>query len=192
MKTISALGLLAVVVASSASAATRVTSAFGTRVDPIDGHLRVHRGVDLAVPTGTPVMAAADGVVRLTGRHGGYGNLVEVRHADGSTTRYAHLSEILVSPGQPVAQGQLIARVGATGRTTGAHLHFEYRVGGVAVDPLAHLAPAASRLRQPSGRTDPPEEPVEGYRSHFAAARSAASATDGLPGGDDVQRTMAQ
>ncbi len=170
--------------ASAAGADMRVTSSFGARVDPIDGHRGVHRGVDMAVPAGTPVLAAADGVVRLAGRHGGYGNLVEVRHADGSETRYAHLSAILVRAGEPVAQGQLIARAGATGRATGAHLHFEYRVGGVAVDPLAHLG-----LRP---RLDSPEGPVAVHRSRFAAARVEGSASEGLPGGDDVQRALGQ
>jgi murein DD-endopeptidase MepM/ murein hydrolase activator NlpD len=187
MKIVLALGLSLSAVAP-AEGAMRVTSSFGSRIDPVDGHRGVHRGVDMAVPTGTPVLAAADGVVRLTGWHGGYGNLVEVRHADGSTTRYAHLSAILVHPGEPVAQGQLIARVGATGRATGAHLHFEYRVGGVAVDPLAYLG-AAPRI---GPRLDSPEEPMDVHRSRFAAARSGEAAADGLPGGDDVQRALAQ
>ena len=166
----------------------RVTSSFGARVDPIDGHRGVHRGVDMAVPAGTPVLAAADGVVRLAGRHGGYGNLVEVRHADGSETRYAHLSAILVRAGEPVTQGQVIARAGATGRVTGAHLHFEYRVAGVAVDPLAHLG-GAPRGEMPEAA---PKESGAVHRSRFAAARSGGVAGDGLPGGEDVQRRLGQ
>lgn len=168
--------------ASAAWADIRVTSSFGTRVDPIDGHRGVHRGVDMAVPTGTPVLAAAAGVVRLAGRHGGYGNLVELRHADGSATRYAHLSAILVRAGEPVAQGQLIARAGATGRATGAHLHFEYRVGGVAVDPLAHIG-----VRP---RADDTDAPVAVHRSRFASARLGGVAGEELPVGDDVQRAL--
>lgn len=173
--------------ATAAGADMRVTSSFGARVDPIDGHRGVHRGVDMAVPAGTPVLAAADGVVRIAGRHGGYGNLVEVRHADGSETRYAHLSAILVRAGEPVAQGQVIARAGATGRATGAHLHFEYRVGGVAVDPLAHLG-RAPRRETPEA----PEAPEAGHRSRFATVRSDSVASDGLPSGDDVQRRLGQ
>jgi len=166
--------------ATAARADIRVSSSFGARVDPIDGHRGVHRGVDMAVPTGTPVLAAADGVVRRAGRHGGYGNLVELRHRDGSITRYAHLSTILVRMGETVAQGQPIARAGATGRATGAHLHFEYRVGGVAVDPLAHLGVTP--------RADVPDARPAVHRSRFSAAGAGGASGDGLPDGGDVQR----
>lgn len=170
--------------ATVAGADVRVTSSFGARVDPIDGRRGVHRGVDMAARTGTPVLAAADGVVRRAGRHGGYGNLVELRHGDGSVTRYGHLSMILVHQGETVARGQLIARAGATGRTTGAHLHFEYRVDGVAVDPLAHLGVTP--------RGDAPDEPLAVHRSRFAAVRAGALSDDGLPVGDDMQRALDQ
>lgn len=102
---------------------------------------RMHRGVDIAGPVGTPVMAAAPGVVVTSGwNSGGYGNLVDIRHADGSLTRYAHNSRLLVRPGQQVAQGQQIAEMGSTGYSTGPHLHFEVHLPDQGtVNPIAYL-----------------------------------------------------
>mgnify|MGYP001791052850 FL=1 len=102
---------------------------------------RMHRGVDIAAPVGTPIVAAAPGVVERSGwNSGGYGNLVDIRHPDGSMTRYAHNSRLLVRPGQRVSQGEQIAEMGSTGYSTGPHLHFEIHVaGGGTVNPMAHL-----------------------------------------------------
>ncbi|NJL10210.1 MAG: M23 family metallopeptidase [Calothrix sp. SM1_7_51] len=102
---------------------------------------RMHRGIDIAAPTGTPIYAVADGVVEKAGwNNGGFGNLVEVRHADGTMTRYAHNSRILVQTGQQVRQGQNISLMGSTGFSTGPHLHFEiHRSGKGAVNPIAFL-----------------------------------------------------
>jgi murein DD-endopeptidase MepM/ murein hydrolase activator NlpD len=99
----------------------------------------MHKGVDFAAPSGTPVHVSADGVVRSAGRHGGYGNLVAVRHAAGIVTKYAHLSRIAdgVKPGAAVRQGMVIGYVGSTGFSTGPHLHYEVLRQGVAVNPLA-------------------------------------------------------
>ncbi len=96
--------------------------------------------MDIAVPTGTTVSAAAEGTVVFAGRKGGYGNLVIVEHPDGRETRYAHLSSISVTAGDPVTQGQPIALSGSTGKSTGPHLHFEIREDGVAVDPRQFLS----------------------------------------------------
>jgi murein DD-endopeptidase MepM/ murein hydrolase activator NlpD len=117
--------------------AGRVGSGFGMRVHPITRVRRLHAGVDIGAPTGTPIVAAAAGVVTSAGRAGGYGNLVKIDHGGGVETRYAHASVLLVRAGQRVERGQLIARVGSTGLSTGPHLHFEVRVGGQPVDPLA-------------------------------------------------------
>lgn len=114
-----------------------VTSRFGMRRHPTLGGGRMHSGVDLAAPTGSPVVAAADGVVAYADWKGSYGLLVTLRHASGFETRFAHLSRVLVSPGQQVVRGQLLGLVGSTGRSTGAHLHYEVRQNGMAVDPLA-------------------------------------------------------
>jgi len=113
------------------------TSGFGPRWG------RMHRGIDIAAPTGTPIYAAADGVVVSAGwNRGGYGKLVDIRHADGTLTRYAHNSKILVRKGQRVQQGQTISKMGSTGFSTGPHLHFEIRKGGTkAVNPIAFLPP---------------------------------------------------
>ncbi len=116
-------------------AAGKLTSKYGRRWG------RMHKGIDIAGPVGTPINAAADGTVISAGWHsGGYGNLVEIKHGDGTTTRYAHNSRISVSVGQTVRQGQLLAAMGSTGNSTGSHLHFEIRhTGGSAVNPIAHL-----------------------------------------------------
>jgi murein DD-endopeptidase MepM/ murein hydrolase activator NlpD len=112
-----------------------VTSAFGPRHDPFDGHLTRHEGVDLAGDEGAEVRAPRGGVVRRAGERGGYGQALEIDHGDGVTTLYGHASELLVREGDRVDPGQPILRVGSTGRATGAHLHFEVRVGGRPVDP---------------------------------------------------------
>ena len=113
----------------------RVSSDFGLRSDPMGkGHAH-HSGLDLAAPEGTPVLAVKGGVVRRAGEAGGYGNLVEIDHGDGVTTRYAHQESLRVAPGQRVEAGEVICTVGSTGRSTGPHLHLEVRVDGEAVDP---------------------------------------------------------
>ena len=118
-----------------------VTSPFGWRTHPISYQWAFHSGVDWYAPMGTPVKASAGGTVVRAGWYGAYGNCVDVRHADGSLTRYAHLSGFAVSYGQVVNQGQVIAYVGSTGVSTGAHLHFELHYGweGNYKDPLAYV-----------------------------------------------------
>jgi murein DD-endopeptidase MepM/ murein hydrolase activator NlpD len=110
-----------------------VVSGFGMRWG------RLHEGIDITVPTGTPIWAAAAGTVIHAGWLGGYGNLVVVDHGNGLATAYAHASAILVAVGQQVAQGETVALVGSTGNSSGPHLHFEVRVNGIAVDPLLYL-----------------------------------------------------
>ena len=113
----------------------RISSSFArARRHPVLGITRRHQGTDYAASPGTPVMAAGDGVVLRAGRAGGYGNLIELRHRNGITTRYAHLSRILTKVGARVTQGQQIGKVGATGLASGPHLHYEFRVNGVAKD----------------------------------------------------------
>ncbi len=113
----------------------RISSSFNrSRRHPILGFARRHEGTDYAADYGTPVLAAGDGTVLQAGWSGGFGNLIEVRHANGITTRYGHLSSIAVRRGARVSQGQVIGRVGSSGLATGAHLHYEFRVNGVARD----------------------------------------------------------
>lgn len=118
-------------------AARALTSRFGMRSHPILGGHRMHSGVDLAAPTGTPVSASGAGVVTYAGWSGGYGLLVTVDHGNGMQTRFAHLSRLKVSAGQKVARGQVLGLVGSTGRSTAPHLHYEMRQNGRAIDPLA-------------------------------------------------------
>lgn len=117
----------------------RLTSLFGRRIHPIYGTPDFHTGIDFGVPVGTEVHAAAAGKVSFAGWQGGYGLLVVIDHGDGLSTYYAHLSEALVEVGQFVEQGQVIALTGNTGLSTGPHLHFEIRLHGRPVDPLAWL-----------------------------------------------------
>jgi len=114
----------------------RLSSRFGHRADPFDGDHRMHRGVDIAAPAGTPIRAAEGGTVTLAAERSGYGRVVVVDHGDGSSALYAHCQDLHVSPGQAVRAGQPIATVGSTGRSTGPHLHFELRSGGEVVDPV--------------------------------------------------------
>lgn len=145
------------------AAGPRIRSTFGPRLDPFDGTLRQHRGVDVAASEGAIVRAAAAGSVRFAGEASGYGNLVIVDHGDGLETRYAHCRSLSVRPGERVEAGQALGEVGATGRATGPHLHFEVREHGSAVDPLAHLdSPQhlVQEIRQ--GVRDGDEPPSEG------------------------------
>jgi murein DD-endopeptidase MepM/ murein hydrolase activator NlpD len=127
----------------------RVTSGFGlARMHPILRRVLPHTGVDYAAPHGTPIRATADGTVSIAGPSGGYGNLVELQHANGYATRYAHLARIAagVAIGTPVRQGEVIGFVGMTGLATGPHLHYEVRRQGRAVDPAGislAMGPAA-------------------------------------------------
>jgi len=113
----------------------RISSRFGLRPDPWSGKTRFHKGVDITATAGTPVKAAGAGKVAFSGWAEGYGNLVTIDHGDGSVTRYGHNGANLVQAGDAVAAGQEIARVGSTGRATGAHLHFEIERYGETVDP---------------------------------------------------------
>jgi murein DD-endopeptidase MepM/ murein hydrolase activator NlpD len=119
--------------------AARISSGFGMRRHPILGYSRMHRGVDFAAPTGTPVYAAGEGTVAFAGWRGDYGRTVIVHHAGGISTLYAHLSTIPagIRPGARVRQGQVIGRVGSTGLSTGPHLHYEVHRNNVAVNPAS-------------------------------------------------------
>ncbi|HTY98416.1 MAG TPA: M23 family metallopeptidase [Rhodocyclaceae bacterium] len=119
-------------------------SGYGWRMDPFTGEVAMHEGVDFQAEVGTPIKAAAAGVVIVVERHPQYGNLVEIDHGNGLTTRYAHSSKVFTQVGAFVKRGQKIAEVGTTGRSTGPHLHFEVRVNGVAHNPNEFLRLAQS------------------------------------------------
>lgn len=146
--------------------AVTFTSGFGVRSDPFRGGAAMHAGVDIPGPIGTAIYATADGIVGRAQWANGYGNLVELNHGQGIQTRYGHLSQILVQPGARVTRGQLIAKMGSTGRSTGSHLHYEVRLDGHAVNPMPFLQSASYLMAMQ------------------ARARGAAVAMGGPQGGD--------
>jgi len=132
-------GVIAVPSAQPVSTTHKFTSGFGVRSDPFRGTAAMHAGIDLAGPLGTPVYATADGVIGRAGWANGYGKLIEIDHGKGLQTRFGHLSEILVAANTRVKRGQLIGKMGSTGRSTGSHLHYEVRIDGRAVNPIPFL-----------------------------------------------------
>ncbi len=128
--------------ATPVKAGYRFTSEFGFRRDPKTGGRRMHKGVDFAAGIGTPLYATADGVVVHAGWSSGYGRLVKIQHEFGIETRYAHMSKMRVKSGQRVSRGQHIGDMGASGRVTGVHLHYEVLVGGEAVNPMIYIKAA--------------------------------------------------
>lgn len=129
----------------------RMSSPFGWRLHPITRTSRLHAGLDFAAPKGTPIYAASNGVVSSAGYVNGYGYLIEIDHGAGVTTVYAHNSENLVEAGDIVSRRQMIARVGNTGNSTGAHLHFEVRLDSVPIDPMLVLGKDLSDIQVPAG-----------------------------------------
>ncbi|GJJ00321.1 hypothetical protein RugamoR64_08590 [Duganella rhizosphaerae] len=116
---------------------SRISSGFAMRVHPISGQWKAHKGIDFPAPTGTPIRASGDGVIDFAGTQNGYGNFVMIKHWANYTTAYAHMSRFApgIKKGSKVSQGDVIGYVGTTGWSTGAHLHYEFRVGGEAKDP---------------------------------------------------------
>ncbi|MDP2108838.1 MAG: M23 family metallopeptidase, partial [Rhodocyclaceae bacterium] len=108
----------------------------------------MHEGIDFMAEPGTPILAAAAGIVQVAERHPQYGNMVDIDHGNDLLTRYAHALQVFVKPGEFVKRGQKIATVGSTGRSTGPHLHFEVRVGGVAQNPMRFLNQRDALLAQ--------------------------------------------
>jgi murein DD-endopeptidase MepM/ murein hydrolase activator NlpD len=128
---------------------SKVTSSFGRRVHPVIGSWHTHKGVDLGAPTGTPVRATSDGEVSFIGRYGGYGKMIVLKHRNDISTAYAHLNAFTpgLSVGEAVRQGEVIGEVGATGRVTAPHLHYEVRLNDVAQDPATMSLPSSEPLK---------------------------------------------
>ncbi len=122
-----------------------ITSRFGVRTDPFRRRPAMHTGIDFRAPSGQPARATAAGKVISAGYEGGYGNMVEIDHGGGITTRFAHLSKIIAKKGQTIAKGDVVGNTGNTGRSTGPHLHYEIRVNGKAIDPMTFIK-AGERL----------------------------------------------
>ena len=132
-----------------AKSGTYITSGYGVREHPIYGIEKKHTGIDIGnAGFGAPVIAAADGVVTMAGRYGGYGNCVIVNHGNGISTLYGHGQAILTEVGKEVKKGDLIMEVGSTGESTGPHLHFEVRVNGTPVDPMPYLTGEKSKIEE--------------------------------------------
>lgn len=127
------------------TSSARMSSGFGYRIHPVTGKTQFHKGMDFAAPIGTPIYATGNGVVTFSGWGTGYGRYVEVDHGNGTVTRYTHTSANYVNVGDTVYANQQIAAVGNTGRSTGAHLHYEVRQNGQAVNPQTYLAMAPAR-----------------------------------------------
>lgn len=117
----------------------RLTSFFGQRLDPFNGHGSFHTGIDIAVPDGTPVTSTAGGVIKFVDSYAAYGRLIVIDHGQGLESWYAHLSRFNVVPGQHIARGETIAWSGKTGRATSPHVHYEVRIGGSPVNPYPYL-----------------------------------------------------
>ena len=131
----------------------RVSSEFGMRIHPVSGKFCMHTGIDLAVDTGTPVVAAADGRVSFAAKRGGYGNLVIIDHLNEFTTRYAHLSKIMVGEGDFVRRGDTVGLVGMTGVVTGPHLHYEVRINGEEQNPREFLPEHFEKIAKEKQKT---------------------------------------
>ncbi|MEL7197994.1 MAG: M23 family metallopeptidase [Pseudomonadota bacterium] len=117
----------------------RISSQYGMRVHPVLGRRKMHHGIDIAAPTGTPVYASADGLVGRANWFSSYGLYISIDHGAKLETRYAHLSRLAVAAGDTVKKGDIIGYVGSTGRSTGPHLHYEVRVDGLAVNPNPYM-----------------------------------------------------
>ncbi|HZJ12351.1 MAG TPA: peptidoglycan DD-metalloendopeptidase family protein, partial [Methyloceanibacter sp.] len=126
----------------------RFTSGFGNRRHPLLRRTRMHTGVDWAAPSGTPILAAGDGTIEMAERHGGYGNFIRIRHANGFATAYGHMTRFAPGskPGASVKQGQIIGFVGSTGRSTGPHCHFEVLINNKFVNPMTIAVPRGLQL----------------------------------------------
>lgn len=156
----------------------RLTSAYGSRRDPIRGYRKSHKGVDFAAPTGTPIRAAGDGVLNFVGRQRGYGRFITIRHNDDYTTAYAHMSRFAkgITQGKMIKQGQIIGYVGTSGRSTGPHLHYEVRYKSKAINPRDVTLPSGRKLRgRDLARFQDQVAAIEAFRQGAGGALAAAS-----------------
>jgi murein DD-endopeptidase MepM/ murein hydrolase activator NlpD len=128
----------------------RLSSSYGMRKHPISGYNKMHKGVDFAAPTGTPIFAAGNGILEYVGRNGGYGKYIRIRHDSTYKTAYAHLNGYKkgISSGVRVKQGDVIGYVGSTGKSTGPHLHYEIIVNGKQINPATLKLPSGRKLNE--------------------------------------------
>jgi murein DD-endopeptidase MepM/ murein hydrolase activator NlpD len=158
----------------------QISSGYGWRTDPLRGGHRRHEGVDLPGRLGSEVRATGAGIVTFAGWARGYGNLVQIDHPGGFRTRYGHLSKILVSPETSVSKGEVVGRMGSTGRSTGSHLHYEVRFDGHPTNPLAFMGTSSSIAA------------VSDYAVEWPRVRDVAPRWTGWSEGDDSKLPEAQ
>jgi len=171
--------LQALLVPSSMPVNVSVGSGFGFRPDPFTGHTSLHTGLDFPAEVGTPIYAAAGGIVTLREWHAAYGNTLEIDHGNGLVTRYAHTAGFEVERGALVKRGQLVARVGNTGRSTGPHLHFEVLVDGSPQDPARFLAGGSAPSKEFARRPGVPAVAASGTTAPAAQASAPRPAPTG-------------
>lgn len=135
-----------------AAATQRLSSRYGFRASPFNSNTQFHGGIDIASPIGTPVLASAAGTVTSVGNEAGYGKTITLQHPDGSESRYSHLNTDNVKPGETVRGGQMIATVGSSGHSTGAHLDYRLTKDGVSIDPLRVLGSSSTATQQPAAK----------------------------------------
>lgn len=164
----------------------RLSSHYGYRADPIHGAGRMHHGLDIPGPLGTPVLASGSGLVAFAGRAGSYGQMVEIDHGGGLRTRYAHLSRLLVRSGDAVSPRQTIALMGSTGRSTSSHLHFEVRVNGRPTDPIPLLNQPTAHAPLRLVRIDSAP-----HRSNFSRRRAATRDSGGAEAAQEDENITA-
>lgn len=152
--------------------------------DPIRHEARFHKGIDIPAASGTPVVAAADGVVAFAGVRQGYGFTVEITHPGHRLSRYAHLARLAAVPGQGVSAATVIGFVGSSGRSTGPHLHFEYWIGGRAVDPVPYFARASPPAQPTAAGMISPKQHLSAYQKGTLWLRATLPARAGQP--DDL------
>lgn len=159
------------------------SSGYGWRIDPFTGRAALHEGMDFVGPVGTPIMAAAAGIVISTEVHPAYGNLVEIDHGNGLTTRYAHASRVFVKAGDIVKRHQKLAEIGTSGRSTGPHLHFEVHVNSVAQNPARYLAAGGALANAQVAAT---QSTNNGTASASAKALSGGASSTRKPAGTET------
>jgi murein DD-endopeptidase MepM/ murein hydrolase activator NlpD len=167
----------------------RLSSGFGMRRHPILGYSKMHRGTDFAASTGTPIMAAGDGIVDRAGFYGGYGRYVRLRHSGKYATAYGHMSAFArgIRPGARVRQGQVIGYVGSSGASTGPHLHYEVLLDGMQINPMSMRVPTGRNLDgKAMAQFEAERDRIDALRAAqtkplFASAAPAAKSSDAAP-----------
>jgi murein DD-endopeptidase MepM/ murein hydrolase activator NlpD len=152
----------------------RLSSSFGKRKHPVLGYTKMHKGTDFAAPPGTPIYAAGDGIIEMSGRNGSFGNYIRIRHNSEYSTAYAHMKSIKRgrTKGARVRQGEVIGYVGTTGRSTGPHLHYEMLVNGRQTNPMRVKMPSGIKLKgQELARFEATRDDIQALQASLKTSR---------------------